>query len=98
MGQALLAPAPAQNKISAAAAITQVRAMFNRNRVAVIYNKLGEDPKRIICFAAGLHEREQEVKFEKYNKTQRTAIHCAIKRFAPAFKELSCFSLTEFNK
>ena len=37
MGQALLAQE--QNKISAAEVITQVRAMFNRNRVAVIYNK-----------------------------------------------------------
>lgn len=96
MGQALLLPT--QNKVSAADAITQVRSMFNRNRAATAYNRLGDDQKRIICFAAGIQERDIQPKFEKFNKKQRTDIHCAVKRFAPAFEALTCFSLTEINK
>ncbi|PKH06426.1 hypothetical protein [Moritella sp. Urea-trap-13] len=97
MGQVQFIPEQ-KVKMTAAEAITQVRTMFNRNRVAVIYNKLGEEPKRIICFAAGLQERDKEDQFEKYNKIQRASIHLAIKQFAPVFTALSQFSLTEFNK
>ena len=96
MGQVLLAPT--QNRVSAAAAITQVRAMFNRNRVAVIYNKQGIEVQRVICFAAGMAERDTELKFEKFNQIQRAAIHRAIRRLAPAMNEMAGYSLTEFNK
>ena len=96
MGQALLAQE--KNKISAAEVFTQVRAMFNRNRVAVIYNKQGIEVQRVICFAAGMAERDTELKFEAFNQIQRSAIHGAIRRLAPAMNEMAGYSLTEFNK
>ncbi|SGY86657.1 Putative uncharacterized protein [Moritella viscosa] len=88
----------AQHKVPAAETIAQVRAMFNRNRVAVIYNKQGDETKRVICFAAGMEERDMKLKFERFNQTQRASIHQVIKRLAPAIKEMAGYSLTEFNK
>jgi len=110
MGQAQLVQTLHQD--TAAQAIAQVRDMFSHNRVAVIYNKQGDEIKRVICFAAGMEERdirvicfaagmeERDMKFtfQKFNQIQKTAIHCVIKRLAPVINEMAGYSLTEFNK
>ncbi|SGZ01094.1 hypothetical protein [Moritella viscosa] len=96
MGQAQLVQT--QHQDSAAQAIAQVRDMFNHNRVAVIYNKQGDEIKRVICFAAGMEERDMKFTFQKFNQIQRAAIHCVIKRLAPVINEMAGYSLTEFNK
>lgn len=100
MGQAQLVVIEdlAPNKMTPAEAIAELRRLLNKNRAASMYNKLGVEPKRVICFAADIYERDMKERFEQYNQIQRAAIHRAIKRYTPVFNELSRFSLTEFNK
>ena len=85
-------------KMTAAEAIEELREIMAKNRAAPIYNSLGLEPKRVICFAANLAEHDFEDRFERYNQIQRAAIYKAIKRLAPVFNQLSRFSLSEFNK
>jgi hypothetical protein len=88
----------APNKMTAAEAIAELRRLLNKNRAASMYNRLADDHKRVVCFAAEIYELEIQDRFEQYSQLQRAAIHRAIKRYSPVFNQLSRFSLTEFNK
>lgn len=86
------------NKVSAAYAIAQIRTMLGQNRAALAYNRLTQSQQHMICCAAGLPERDKKERFEQFAQEERAAIYHAVKQMAKVASELSCFSLSEFNK
>ncbi|PKH06686.1 hypothetical protein [Moritella sp. Urea-trap-13] len=82
---------------AAAESIAQIHALFGNSRIGSVYDSLDFDMRKTLCFAAGLKQRNIDMKLSQFDHIEKVKLHHAINSLEPVIGKLAGHPINEFK-